>query len=130
MRMKERLVERCWGGASFSHMSRCFWRLSLPKTRAACSTLGEEKARLKMGMWRRKLARVASGVVLRRFLSLSHVFPCVSSQLLASVIYILRGGSRWDQPGRMCFMQHASEPVPTDSPPNRELYISQSGTMM
>ncbi|OJI82076.1 hypothetical protein ASPTUDRAFT_77300 [Aspergillus tubingensis CBS 134.48] len=114
MRMKERLVERCWGGASFSHMSRCFCA-------CPCQKQGQPVA-----LWagRKRVSNgVASGVVLRRFLSLSHVFPCVSSQLLASVIYILRGG-------KCCFMQHATEPVPTDSLPNRELYISQSGTMM
>ncbi|PYH57576.1 uncharacterized protein BO96DRAFT_433038 [Aspergillus niger CBS 101883] len=129
MRMKERLVERCWGGASFSHLSRCFCACPCRKQGQPVVLWAGRKRVSKMGMWRRKLARVASGVVLRRFLSLSTVFPCVSSQLLASFIYIPRGSSRWDQPGRMCFMQHATEPLPIDLLPNRELYISHSDTI-
>jgi hypothetical protein len=29
----------------------------------------------------------------------------------------------------MCFMQHATEPLPIDLLPNRELYISHSDTI-
>ncbi|OJJ72667.1 hypothetical protein ASPBRDRAFT_54479 [Aspergillus brasiliensis CBS 101740] len=78
--MRGRLVERFWGGASFSHMSRCF---------CAC--------------------------------------PCRQQ---GQPVVLWTGRKRVSEwPSKMCFMQHSTEPLPTGLLPNRELYISHSGTI-